>query len=179
MKQRVRNAISIICKFILILVSLIFSLSLNAQDIDNGEGLSCAQYEFLNDVFGKYSDKQEKVYYQPKNQEIWINEFLTFKSDIGIGTCIFNEGSLEEAIEGLNKKEFLTKSYERKKLPKRLKPLKEPSERSGLHISEPIIIDSYCFLFIWEKSYRAVEIYHFEVDDHWKFKCFALLSGEL
>lgn len=177
--QKVKSVINLLRMFILILVSLILSISINAQEIDDVEGLSFAQYEFLNDAFGNYSDKQGKVYYQPKNPEIWINKFLTFKSDIGIGTCIFSESSLEEAIECLNKKDFPIKYFEKKKLPKRLKSLKEPREKSGLHISEPIIIDSYCFLFIWENSYEAVEIYHYEVDAHWKFQCFALLSGEL
>lgn len=165
--------------FILILVSLFISLSINAQDIDHGNELSCAQYEFLNDVFCNYSEKQEKIYYQPINPKIWINEFLKFKSENGIGTCIVNEGSLEEAIEGLKKVDFSIKSFEKKKLPKRLKPIKELREKSGLNVSEPLIIDSYCFLYVWDVSYQAVEIYRNEVDGRWKFKCFALLTGEL
>jgi hypothetical protein len=167
-----------------IIVNTVFIFILSFSTIqaqvssDIGE-LSEVQYEFLNIVFGENLNKNGKIYYQPQNSKSWINDFIGFKSHNGIGTCLFDETSFSEVIEKLQSREFALSAFDKEKMPKGLRIKKQSKKAKGLHISEPIIINNYSFIFIWSTGYSAVEVYHYEPKGNWMFKCFTVLSGKL
>lgn len=165
--------------FFLGFVILFSCLTSTAQSIEKNSVFTEAQYEFLQSVFDENSGKDEKVYFQPRNTNSWLKEFLNSRSENGIGTCIYNDSYLKEAIDELEESEFKDRMFDEKKFPNAIIPTKNSKKKKGLHISEPIIIGSYTFLLIWTSKYEAVEIYHNETDKGWQFKCFVILSGSL
>jgi hypothetical protein len=179
MNPKERNVVSLKRVIKLVFIILFSSSILKAQGFEDSRELSDGQYEFLNIAFGGNSDQDSKVFYQPQISKSWINEFLNLKSENGIGTCLFDEPFLMEAIDQLQDKEFSLKTFDKKKFPKRIIPLKNSQKKKGLHISEPIILKTYSFILVWDSGYKAVEIYHKEPGEMWKFKCFAILCGKL
>jgi hypothetical protein len=174
-----KSAINLQYVFLLGFVVLFSCLTTKTQGIEQSPMVTKAQYEFLTSVFDDKSTKSEKVYYQPRNTNLWLKEFLNSRSENGIGTCLYEDSHLKEAIDELQTCEFKVKMYEPSKFPKTIIPIKDSKKKKGLHISEPIMIGSYSFLLTWNNGYEAVEIYYNEQDKGWEFKCFIILSGKL
>lgn len=153
--------------------------STKVQNKEQTPKLTKAQYEFLESVFDEKMHKYKTVNYQPKNTNLWVNKFLNSRSENGIGTCLFDDPKLKEALDLLQISKFKISTYDEKKFPKTITSIKNSNRKEGLNISEPILLGSYSFLLIWNNRYEAVEIYHNDLGKGWKFKCFAILSGKL
>ncbi|GMQ26401.1 hypothetical protein Aoki45_30830 [Algoriphagus sp. oki45] len=165
----------------LLLVCFLFCFFFIAkgQGNEKKEKFTNAQYEFLRDVFSNNSNKKAKIYFESKDPNSWMGKFFASESEKGIGTCMYEGSLLKNSIIQLKNGVYEKKDYDTKRFPQGIIPVKNSRKKKGLHISEPLIVETYSFLFVWDSSYEAIEIYHKGHEGNWKFKCFVILKGDL